>query len=531
MKNGLKLAGTALCLSLTACGGAPTGGQTLRVRLPTDPPSIDPAHGTDTTSAFLQVSIFEPLVKFHPTTMKLVPGVAESWDISDDGTIYTFHLRRGVKFHNGREVTAEDFRYSFERLVNPATKAERAWVVNMISGSPEFAAGATDHIAGIETPDPYTLVLRIDEPCSIFLPQLAMHNAAAVPREVAEKWGDEFSTHPVGCGPFKFVSWTHDVDICLDAYEDYHEGAPRIPRVRFRILPDDTVAYLQYKRGGLDLLNPLPNGQLRAIQEEMPGQVDIRTILSTYFLSFNLDHEPFKNNKKLRQAFNYAIEKRKICDVLTEGRCTPARGILPPAIPGFNKDIQGYPHDLEKAKRLLAEAGYPGGEGLPEITLWYNTSQGHQAICEFVQAELAKVGVKIRLKNVEWAAYLKALEAGEPSFFRLGWVADYPDADTFLYSKLHSRMIEEQGVDNESRYRNPRFDALLDEARSLTNLDDRIPLYQEAERIAVEDAPWVFVYHYGEAVLVNPRVKGFVHSAQEYFMTPLAKMWLEEDLD
>jgi len=524
-------AAAVICLILTSCGQGPGGlpqKQVLKVRLSTNPPSLDPAHGTDTSSGFLQALIFEPLVKYHPTTMELIPGVAESWKISDDATTYTFNLKKGVKFHNGREVTAEDFRYSFERLVDPAIKAERAWVVNKISGSTEFAAGETEHIAGIETPDPYTLVLHTDEPLSIFMPQLAMHNAGVVPREEAELWGDEFSSHPVGCGPFKFVSWAHDVDLRLEAFQGYHGNVPRIRHVQFRILPDDTVAYLEYKTGGLDLLNPLPTGQLRAIQQEMPGQVDIRTTLGTYFMSFNLEHEPFKDNKKLRQAFNYAINKRKICENIEEGRCVPARGILPPDMPGFDPDLDGYPYDPGKAERLMAEAGYPNGEGLPEITLWYNTSQGHQAICEFIQAELANLGVKIRLKNVEWAAYLKATEAGEPSFFRLGWIADYPDPDTFLYSKLHSRMIDEQGTDNESRYRNPQFDALLDRARSLMNIDERIPLYREAERIAVEDAPWVFIYHYGEAILVNPRVRGFVHAAQGYFMTPLASMWIDE---
>jgi len=526
-----RLAVIVLCAAMPACGVGTSyqpDGPVLRVRLSTDPPSIDPAHGTDTASGFLQAAIFEPLVKFHPTTMELIPGAAESWEISEDGTTYTFHLRQGAKFHNGRKVTAADFRYSFERLVDPATKAERAWVVDKISGSKEFAAGTTDRIAGIETPDPSTVILRTDEPLSIFLPQLAMHNAGVVPREEVEKWGEEFSSHPVGSGPFKFVSWKHDSEVWVEAFEDYHGGKPRIPYVQFRILPDDTVAYLEYRTGGLDLVNPLPTGQLRAIQKEFPGQVDIRTILGTYFMSFNLEHEPFKGNKKLRQAFNYAIDKRKICTDLTEGRCAPARGILPLDLPGFNPEIKGYPYDLDKAKQLLAEAGYPNGEGLAEITLWYNTSQAHQTICEFIQAELAKIGVKIRLKNVEWAAYLKAAEAGEPSFFRLSWIADYPDPDTFLYSKLHSSMIEAQGIDNESRYRNAQFDALLDKARTLTDFDERVPLYRKAELIAVEDAPWLFVYYYGEAILVKPRVRGYVHAAQEYFMTPLASMWIDE---
>ncbi len=535
MKNGFSnWCVVVLCMvaSIGGCSGPPTGSPdptTIRVRLSTDPPSLDPAHGTDTTSGFLQANIFEPLVKFDPTTMKLIPAVAESWQISDDGTVYTFHLRHGVKFHNGREVTAADFQYSFERLVNPKTRSERAWVVNMISGTDSFARGETNHIAGIETPDRYTLVLRIDKPNAVFIEQLAMSNAGVVPKEVAEKWGADFSAHPVGCGPFKFVSWKHDVDLRLDAFADYYGGKPRIEHVRFRVLPDDTVAYLEYKTGGLDLMNPLPSGQLRAIRDEVPDEFKWRTTLGTYFLSFNMEHEPFKNNKALRQAFNYAVNKKAICDELEEGRCTPAHGILPPDCPGYNKDLKGYPYNPEKAKRLLSEAGYPGGTGLPEITLWYNTSQGHQAICEYVQAELAKIGVRIKLKNIEWAAYLKAVENGEPDFFRLAWIADYPDPDTFLYSKLHSSMIEEQGKDNESRYRNPKFDALLDRARAMTTLDERLPLYQEAERIAVEDAPWVFIYYYGEVILVKPWVKGFVHSAQGYFMTPLADMWIETE--
>ncbi|MFC1735322.1 ABC transporter substrate-binding protein [Candidatus Hydrogenedentota bacterium] len=503
------------------------GAAVLRVRMKTDPPSIDPAHGTDTSSAFLQECIFDGLVQLDPVTLEVVPAVAKSWEIFDGGRGYTFHLRKGVKFHNGREVTSEDFRYSFERLVNRKTRAERAWVVSMLSGSADFASGKSLNISGIETPDPYTVILKIDEPSAIFLPQLTMANAGAVPKEEAEKWGEEFTAHPMGCGPFKFVSWRSDIDVVLEAFGDYYDGKPAIPKVEFRILPDDSVAYSEYKTGGLDLLNPLPNGRLRDIQAELPGEVDLVPTLGTYFLSFNLEHEPFKGNKKLRQAFNYAINKKAICEVLEEGRCVPATGVLPPGMPGHNPELVGYPYDLEKAKSLLAEAGYPGGEGLPEITLWYNTSQGHQAICVNIQAELKKIGVRIKLKNIEWAAYLKAVEAGEPSFFRLAWIADIPDPDNFLYTKFHSRMIAEEGNDNDSRYRNPEFDALIDKARALTDFDERVKLYQQAEKLIVEDAPWVFVYFYGEAILLKPRVKGFVHSPQGYFATPLHKMWIE----
>jgi peptide/nickel transport system substrate-binding protein/oligopeptide transport system substrate-binding protein len=230
-----------------------------------------------------------------------------------------------------------------------------------------------------------------------------------------------------------------------------------------------------------------------------------------YFYAFNHELPPFKGNRALRQALNYAVNKDYLCRVLQEGKDLPQTGILPPGVPGHDPALPGYPYDLARARQLLAEAGYPGGKGLPEIPLVYNNNENHQRVAVQVQSDLARIGVRVVLRNLDWASYLKAVEGepggpGEVAFFRMGWFADYPDPDNFLSVLLHSRNWGPAG--NHSRYANPEFDRLVDQARTLSRWEDRLPLYRQAERIAVDDAVWLFLYYYQDEALVKPRVKG-----------------------
>jgi len=498
---------------------------TLRYRIGADPSTLDPAHSTSTDAAVVVLKVFEGLVRYEPETLKIVPAVAESFDVSPDGLTYTFRLRKGVKFHNGREVTADDFRYSFERILNPKTRSERRWVLEEIDGAEEFSRGETNAIRGIEVPGKYTLRVRLRRPFAPFLAQLCMEGASAVPHEEAETWGDDFTSHPVGCGPFKFVSWKHDVDVVLESFDDYHGGAPKLKRIEFRILPEITVALEEYFVGGLDFLDQLPPGRLHELREKYPNEVKIWQILGTYYFGFNHQKEPFKGNRKLRQAFNYAIDREGICNVIGEGVPVPASGVLPPGIPGYNADLKGYTYDPDKARQLLAEAGYPGGNGLPVITLWYNTDPGHQRISEYIQHCLKQVGVPVKLKNIDTAAYWQAQYAGEPTFFRSGWVADIPDPDNFLYILLDSKQFGAPG--NTCWYSNPNLDALVERARSVSDWAERERLYREAEQIAVEDASWLFIYYYGDVAMMKPYVKGIVLSRQGDFAIPLHNAYIE----
>jgi peptide/nickel transport system substrate-binding protein len=498
---------------------ANSASRSFRYRIATDPPTLDPAHSTDTTSGAVVLKIFDGLVQFDPLTLNVIPAVAESYKISEDGLTYSFTLRRDVTFHNGRGVQAEDVRYSFERTMRSETKSPRTWVLNPIRGAQAFSDGQAESIEGIRLPDQWTVELNLEKPFAPFLAQLCMEAASIVPREECERWGDEFKSHPVGCGPFRFVSWQHDIHVILEKNPSYYDGSSYLERIEFRILPSVATAFEEYKAGGLDFLDQLPPGQLKRIQSQFPQDVHVWPYLSIYYIGFNHQVPPFKDNVLLRKAVNYAVDKEKICKAVKEDVSYPARGVLPPGIPGFNPNLEGYPYDLKKAKTLMAEAGYPGGKGLPEITLWHNRDQRHRLIGECIQYYLGEIGIRLKLKNVEWAAYLEACEEGRPVLYRMGWVADYPDADNFLYILLHSSQAGSAG--NYARYSNPAFDRLVAEAQTLSDPEKRIQLYQQAEEIIVNDAAWLFVYYDREVALIKPDWDGILLSPQGDFTIPL----------
>ncbi|KAA3597995.1 MAG: ABC transporter substrate-binding protein [Calditrichaeota bacterium] len=510
-------------LILQSCGGGAktTDEIVFKYRIHSDPPSLDPAHGTDTTSGNILLRMFDGLVQFEPKTMEVIPAVAESWEI-EDSRVFTFKIRKGVKFHNGREVKAEDFKYSFERTLDPETVSERQWVLSPILGATEFTDGKAGEVKGIEVIDDYTLRLTLEKSFAPFLSMLCMESASVVPKEAVDEFGsDQFARNPIGCGPFKFVEWQSDISVTVEAFDDYYgDKSETIDKVKFMVIPSIPTALEAYKNGEIDFLDELPPGQIQNIRDNSPDDVKEWSQIGTYYIGFNHEKPPFKDNVKLRKAINYAIDRQKIANIIEEGLAIPASGILSPGIPGHNPNFSPYKYDLEKAKQLMAEAGYPEGKGLPTIKIWYNTHDRHQRIVQYVQQELKKIGVNLEIKNLDWAAYLKALDSGEPEMYRMGWLVDYVDPDNFLYTLLHTSQIGAPG--NYARYTSAKFDSLVELGRHLTDLDERIKVYQEAERIAVEDdAVWLFLYYYREIALINPKWENVILSPQGDFVTPI----------
>ena len=515
-----------LCvLATVACGAserAPTGGPVFRYRLGADPPTLDPALSTDTTSGVLVLNLFDGLVELDPETLKVRPAIASAWEVTGDGLNYTFHLRTDARFHHGRPITAADFIRSFERVLDPKTRSPRRWVLEPILGARAFAEGLADSIVGLRAPDPKTLGIRLKRPFAPFLAQLCMEAASAVPVEIAERLGPDFASQPTGSGPFRFVAWKHDVSVTIGAFGDYYTGAPEVGQVRFEVVPDVNVALQKYEADELDLLDQLPEGRLEELRARHPDEVKVWPTLSVYYYGFNHAKPPFANDRALRQAINHAIDRERIARVLREGKATPARGILPPGIPGHNTSLEGYPFDLDRARRLLVEAGYPGGRGLGGIDLWYNTNERHERIAQVVQSSLAQIGVETRLRRMDWASYLEACERGEPLLFRMGWVADYPDADNFLYTLLHSSQAGAPG--NFSRFSHPILDRLLDEARLATDPGRRRALYMRTDSLATAEAAWTTIYYDSAEMLIRPVWEGVVLPAQGTFALPLGRL-------
>ncbi len=503
-------------LVLLGCapGGGPgaaagrDGAAVFRFRIPADPPSLDPIRSADLVSQTVVNNLFDPLVRLDPDSGRPVPALAERWSVSADGLTWRFVLRPGVRFHDGRPLTAGDVAYSFERLLDPAAGGVRPWILGPLSGAEAFRRGEATHVAGIATEGDSAVTLTLEAPYAPFLVQLSMSAASIVPRAVVDSLGpDRFGQQPVGTGPFRFVAWRHDSRIEVERFPQYACAAPPIlERVEFVVAPNLSVALEAYRAGELDLLDQLPPGQVALVRRRMPEHLHLWPGLSVRYLGFNLSRAPFRDNRALRQAFNLAINREAIVRVLGEGVDVVSHGAVPPGLPGRDDASAGWPFDLERARTLLAEAGYPGGAGLTEITLLYNNDPVDRRMCEFVQACLAELGVRVRLKSLEWAAFLAAVRAGEAEMFRGSWIGDFPDAHNFLYTLFHSANWGDAG--NYSRFADPQADSLLALAARSTDNELRERLYRQVEGIVLREAPWIFLFHPGQVALLQPRWQG-----------------------
>jgi len=511
----------ASALSGAAVAAKPGG--TLRMVFMADPPTLDPAHATDLTSSAVIRQVFDALLELDE---KLVPApaLAERWMVSADHRAYTFHLRRGAKFHNGREVRAADVKYSFER----AARGKRPWVFEKLVGAREFIQGGAPEIAGVRVVDDATVELRLERPFAPFLHLIAYDAASIVPREEADRRGAGFASHPVGTGAFRFGSWRRDDQVVLERFPEHFRGPANLERVVFRVIPAEATRFNEYAAGQLDV-SDIPTGRCRALQADpkLKADVAIWPTLGTSALRFNVERAPF-TDARVRRAIAHAIDPAIIVNRVLEGCVAPAQGIVPPVLAGWTATAKRQPLDRERARSLLAEAGFPGGRGLGPLAYHFNTGDLNQRIAEALQAQLKEVGVALELRRLDWAAHIKVVDDGSAGFFRQGWIADYPDPENFLTVLFHSRNVGPPG--NTSRYRNPAVDRLFDEADTMAPGAQRVKRYQEAEQVILDDAAWVSLYHYASRALIKPHVKGLERSPQSTapeFLAPLRKVWLE----
>lgn len=497
---------------------APDPGGIFRIPLMTSPPDLDPILVSDTTSDGVSSKIFNTLLDYDPD-LKLEPCLALSMPtISSDGIRYDFTLREGVRFSNGRAVTAADFKYSLQRLAS--VRSKRSNLVEPIVGATEAIESArkdssigSPEISGIEVMGDRQLRITLKQAHSPFIYNLAMVNTAVVPREVVEQYGDGFSRQPVGTGPFILKKWKEGTSLSLEANADYFEGAPKLAGIHYRVIPEPLAQLEEYKAGNFDVLAVTQGIYPEWIQSKRADEVKSWPSLAVQYYGFNLKKEgsPYAGNsdsaRKLREAVNLSVDRKFLGDVLLEGRFYPANGILPPGILGHDANRPAYAHNPERAGVLLAEAGYPGGEGLPQVELWFNSQGDNSKIAQAVQQDLKNVGIPIHLKMLDWGAFIDATDSGEPPFFRLGWVADYPDPENFLTFLFHSKNQGPNG--NVSFYEDELVDALLDQSNLMTDMDQRIRVLQQAEKKILADTPWLVLLFGRETILLKPYVKNF----------------------
>jgi oligopeptide transport system substrate-binding protein len=502
-----------------------TGG-TYRRPLGNDPTTLDPALISDVYAVAVANQIFDSLVEFD-AQLNVLPALAQSWSASRDGLTWTFNLRKGVQFHNGREMIAEDVVYSFSRFLNPIVGSRRSWFLNKVKGAAELqagpGAGETEDVEGIKAVDRYTVQITLTEPFAPFISILGLPHLSIIPREEVEQLGPNFAIAPIGTGPFRFARWERGREIVLAANEHYFRGRPLLDRVQFIIFPGNTEPEIvrAFEQGELEE-SPIPPDQHKELLGGNKYKAVRKPTLSLLLLGFNLERSPFTQHE-VRQAFNYAIDKVRINQEIRADRYVVAKGILPPGMPGYNPEVKGYEYNPDRAKEFLAQAGYPEGKHLPPITVASGAkSDIARQDFQYIQQDMARVGVQLELQEIgDWPTFQRAYQQGNFQLFRIAWYADYPDPDNFLYFRFHSR-----SKDNYLRYHNPTVDRLLDEARREPDDINRVRLYRQAEQLILNDAPGVMLLHFTYERLFQPYVEGVEVNALGEPHIPMRKIWL-----
>ena len=496
------LAVVALLLGVGAL--APVAAQpagTLVVGLVAEPVNLDPAQVTDLNSNRVGRRIVETLVTFPDESTQVVPGLAESWAISKDGLKYTFKLRKGVSFHDGTPLNAEAVKFSIERQIIPEHPFNKL-------GKYPFANYFFGNVKAVEAVHPQTVEFILKEPRASFLAVLTAGAASIVSPTAVRKLGVDYPLTPVGTGPFKFVAWDRGQRVVLEKNAGYWKHPVKIDRVIYRPIVEGQARLTELLTGALDLIVDTPPDFVPQLESNPKVMVLKQVGVHVWYLGINNQKKPF-DDKRVRQALNYAVNKEALVRDVLKGTGSFSRGPVLPNTWGADAALKAYPYDPERAKKLLAEAGYPSGFS---TTLWVPESgSGMQlpvAMSTVIQSNLKAVGVNVALQTMEWGAYLAKLRTKEQDLFALSWMAGNEDPDLVMYPLLHSSQWTTNGP-NRALYKNEKYDELLHQARLTTDQKKRAELYREAQRILVDDAPWVFVDHEIQTAAHAKRVQGF----------------------
>jgi peptide/nickel transport system substrate-binding protein len=483
----------------------PIRGGTLRVAMQTDFRSLDPAIAYDFESLPIVRLMFRGLLEYDDG-VKLVPGQASDWNISPDGKTYTFHLRPGVKFSNGREVEAQDYVFSFERILDPATDSPGQGFFTDIQGAAEFAAGKTNHVSGLSAPDARTLIIRLQKPLYTFSYVLAMTFADVVPRDIVQKYGKDFQYHLVGSGPYQLAEMRRGVRWQLDRNPEYIGPDGYVDAVDIVIVADNSTEAMMLERNEVDrVMAGPPEASLFARDPRRSSWLVGIPTVNTDYMFMNTEMKPF-DNPLVRQAMNYAINKERLIP-MTGGFATVADGIVPPTMSWTNTEMPRYDYDPEKARALLRQAGYTNGL---KITLAYLQDQPiFGRLAAGIQQDLKQAGIDASLRPANFTAFdYEATTRHQTPCALWGWFQDYPDPSDFLDVMFNGRYITGTDCNNTCFYNNPAVNTLLDQAASSLNEAERIQLFKKAEALIMRDAPWAPLIHEIIPILYTPRVHG-----------------------
>ncbi|PSJ55041.1 ABC transporter substrate-binding protein [Pseudaminobacter soli (ex Li et al. 2025)] len=497
-------------------------GGSMTVTYKDDVSTLDPAIGYDWQNWSMIKSLFSGLMDYEPGTTNLKKALAEDYTISEDGKTFTFTLHKGVKFQNGRELTAEDVKYSIDRVVNPKTQSPGAGFFGSIVGFQEASEGKADGLSGITVVDPYTIKFELSRPDATFLHVMAINFSLVVPKEEVEKWGADFGKHPVGSGAFKLAEWSLGQKLVFQRFDDYwNKGLPKLDQIVFEVGQEPVVALMRLQKGEVDIPGDgIPPAKFVEVKND-PNFKDLIIQggqLHTGYVTMNVKIKPF-DNVKVRQAVNMAINKDRIVRIIN-GRAVPANQPLPPSMPGYAKDYAGYPYDVDKAKALLAEAGLADGF---ETELFVANTDPQPRIAQAIQQDLAAIGIKASIKSLAQANVIAA--GGEPDGAPMiwsggmGWIADFPDPSNF-YGPILGCGGAVQGGWNWSWYCNEDLEKKAAEADSIVDpakKEEREAMWRDIYLKIMEDAPWAPVFNEERFTIRSSRIGG----ADELFVDPV----------
>jgi peptide/nickel transport system substrate-binding protein len=494
----------AAFLVLAAFTGNAAAQKTLVIAIAADPTGLDPEAVLNNTSGFVMSTIYDSLVKYKRGTVEVEPGLAEKWDVSADGLTYTFHLRKGVKYHDGTSFNAPNYIKTIKRLLDKDDPDSIYKAGHVEAFFPETYSSVVSYKAL----DEYTVEFKLKEVTGPFVTDLAMVWNAVVSPEAVHKFGKDFRNHPVGTGPFIFKEWRPGDQVVLDANPNYWGGKPKVDRIIFKVMPDAQAALLAAKRGDVHILADVTSRTVPAIRSDSNLVLMTQPGLVVNGIGLTNDAKYF-NDVRVRQAFNYAVDREAINKSLYQGLAELMNSPLPSSQWGFDPSLKGYPYDPEKAKKLLADAGYPNGFEVEFLS--YSSARGYNPagpeLAVAIQGYLEKIGVKTNIRKQEMGAFLAEIRSGKyQGMFLVGWSGDNGDPDNFLYNLFASPAMP---VGDTAHYKNPEVDKMLNEARHTADVAKRIEIYKKAQKIILDEAPWIFVNAVLHMRAVRKEVKGY----------------------
>lgn len=523
-----------IALSLTmisGCGGSTTTStaKAISAAIGAEPKTLDPSLNNALDGGTYINCAFEGLTTYDRNS-KVVAGTSDKWEVSDDGTVYTFHIRNDAKWSDGKDVTAKDFVYSWQRSVDPKTAADYAYYLYFVKNGEAINGGNADvSTLGVKAVDDKTLEVTLEAPCPFFTEIVAFPTLVPLREDIvsanSEKWSLDPKTY-IGNGPYVLKSWEHDSKLVFEKSDNYWGKSDVVAeKIEWFLMNDPNAMLGAFKNGQILLTNTIPTEEYEA--EKAAGNLQILPMLGTYYLDLVNTKTPF-DNAKVRRAVSLAIDRNYIVEKVTKGGQLPASGYVPYGItdvslsPDF-RTVGGdfysvKPEDLEKniaeAKSLLAEGGYPDGKGFPKVTFGVNTGSNHEIIAEAIQQMLkTNLGIEVEIQAQEWNVFQQSRKDGVFNINRNGWIGDYMDPSTFL------DMFTTNNGQNNSKYSNPNYDNAIKAARTETDTAKRIQLFHDAEKLLMDDMGIVPIYFYTNPLEISKNL-------QDYVVTPLGFIYL-----